>query len=659
MHVLALRIESQGPVRAHANRKLGKPFVQNDRVPDAEKIVGLRNSIVHGLRSSLVRGKGGAPARPGDLETDARLESVLREDVALIIAFLAGPVRTVAIAASLPLLASTSLVLPQTTPSVDTIDRTALSIVGAIHAVFRDHSAEVWPGYDLSKRPYVLYRPDRWALLLNPAGPAPGFSVPPASWSLAGITSRYHAGRFDDLVGQLEFDMELGGEKLVAVPLPPAGASDPKAFPLGVFAFVVHEAFHQYQSESFAEGDSLSEERYPIEDADNTALALLELRLVKAALEAEGKHDSQRADAFVGQFIAVRQERWRTRPYVQGFETYLEAHEGTAKYVEVKALALAAAHSPRDLPDDVRRSLAQGAYPSYLLREIDARTAGGVIKPFDVARNRVYPVGVALGLLLDSRVPDWKKRIQFRDPPCDLFTLLASGRSSTGAEQAKRLDRAKREFGYVNALSAAKRSIEAYRSDFRRELGTFLGQHGIRAVIRSTSRNLRRSRSSTGTRWTMEEGRRLLCNSYVAYTLKGDGFSFSIRNRGVLEEIDTGKTERTTTFFLPSLAGLRLNDAPFPTDWPGAKTFEKLELSSNAFELSATVSATLKLDGTVLAITLHPVSERGASPPNPLVQPDSPHEFELVRLRSLLEYPVHGNMSPGAKRLRHLASAAK
>ena len=40
--------------------------------------------------------------------------------------------------------------------------------------------------------------------------------------------------------------------------------------------------------------------------------------------------------------------------------------------------------------------------------------------------------------------------------------------------------------------------------------------------------------------------------------------------------------------------------------WECARTFEKLELSSDAFELAATVPATLKLDGTVLTITLSP-----------------------------------------------------
>lgn len=514
-----------------------------------------------------------------------------------------------AVVASLTLLGSASPVCPQSISSTDAVDSTSASIVPAIQAVFRSHATKVWPGYDLSQRPYLLYRPDRWALLFNSAGPVPDFTAPPAPWALAGMSSLYHSGRFGDLVGQLEFDLEIGDRKLVAVPLPPVPAGDPEAYPLGVFAFIVHEAFHQYQSESFVEGDSLSEETYPIEDADNTALAFLELRIAKAALEAENKRDSKRANDHVGLLISVRQERWRTRPYVRDFERYLEAHEGTAKYVEVKALALAAAHPNKDLPADVRRSLAQGAHPGCILREIDARSAGGVIKPNDVARNRIYPVGAAFGLLLDSRVPDWKARIQFQKPPCDLFSLIASGHTWMAAEQASRLARAKREFGYVAALSAATRSIAAYRSDFRRELSAFLAQPGIRVEIRSTSRNLRRSRSSTGTRWIMDEGRRLLCVTYHAYTLKGDGFSFSIRDRGVLEEADPSKDVKTTTFFLPSLAELRLDGAPFPTDWREAKTFEKLQLSSGSFELSAAVSARLTNNGAVLSIELSPHKE--------------------------------------------------
>jgi len=39
---------------------------------------------------------------------------------------------------------------------------TLLKVVSGIHATFQQYASDIWPGYDLSTTPYVVYLPDQW-----------------------------------------------------------------------------------------------------------------------------------------------------------------------------------------------------------------------------------------------------------------------------------------------------------------------------------------------------------------------------------------------------------------------------------------------------------------------------------------------------------------
>jgi hypothetical protein len=45
-----------------------------------------------------------------------------------------------------------------------------LRLTGNIVKFFKANAEEVWPGYDLSRRPFLIYVPERWALLVNHSG---------------------------------------------------------------------------------------------------------------------------------------------------------------------------------------------------------------------------------------------------------------------------------------------------------------------------------------------------------------------------------------------------------------------------------------------------------------------------------------------------------
>ena len=77
----------------------------------------------------------------------------------------------------------------------------------------------VWPGYDLSTRPFLVYRPRQWAVLLNPPGEIEGFRPYPTSWPQLGVPALVHLGTTPGLLGQLEFDFTVGPLTTVAIPL--------------------------------------------------------------------------------------------------------------------------------------------------------------------------------------------------------------------------------------------------------------------------------------------------------------------------------------------------------------------------------------------------------------------------------------------------------
>jgi hypothetical protein len=131
-----------------------------------------------------------------------------------------------------------------------------------------------------------------------------GFAPYPASWPQLGAPAAFRTGAIEGLVGQLEFNYKLGNIVTVAVPLADVLPAELDARSRAVFAFVVHEAFHQFQVTAFAGVDSPAEELYPILDARNATYAALELRALADAVQAAERADS--AAAYLREEFASR-----------------------------------------------------------------------------------------------------------------------------------------------------------------------------------------------------------------------------------------------------------------------------------------------------------------------------------------------------------------
>lgn len=181
-------------------------------------------------------------------------------------------------------------------PMADSTDQVVLSVVEAVVEA-ATHAPEPWPGYNAAERPFLVYRVGRWSVLLNPPSPDPseGWLPYPSTWPPLSRPAWFDPDGDPGLVGQLEFDYEVPGAQVVAVPLyedlpPEYGQRE-----LYLYSFIAHEAFHQFQRHCFSDIDTPSEEQYPMLDPVNNALAALELRALKESMQALGQSDSARA----------------------------------------------------------------------------------------------------------------------------------------------------------------------------------------------------------------------------------------------------------------------------------------------------------------------------------------------------------------------------
>jgi hypothetical protein len=180
----------------------------------------------------------------------------------------------------------------QEAPRLAALDSVDVESIAAVASLFQESHDSVWPGYDLSSQPLLIYRPGQWAIVLNPPEDVAGYGPYPASWPPLGAPALLHPGAIGGLVGQLEFDYQVGSTTTVAIPIADNLPDQPQPRVRALFGFVVHEAFHQFQRSAFRGVDEPSEERYPILDRQNNARAALEMRMLEDAVRAVQRLDS-------------------------------------------------------------------------------------------------------------------------------------------------------------------------------------------------------------------------------------------------------------------------------------------------------------------------------------------------------------------------------
>ena len=157
-------------------------------------------------------------------------------------------------------------------------------------------------------------------------------------------------------------------------------------------------------SKSFGEIPWAREERYPILDEVNTALAYLEMALLRDALAPAYARDRARLEGLVRLFAAVRKERWeKGPPFVRSYEQGQEIREGTAQYVQMRCVDLLKDLDYRSSVNGrgVRDALKDLSPLAIRSKDFETRMKGNTVQPDDMIRNRIYPVGATLGFLAD------------------------------------------------------------------------------------------------------------------------------------------------------------------------------------------------------------------------------------------------------------------
>jgi hypothetical protein len=379
------------------------------------------------------------------------------------------------------------------------IDPLLVATVVEAYAVIARADNPVWPGWDASDTPVLLYLPGVQDVLLNHPKPPPGFRrVPselvPASWT---VDVRDGETTFT-LDGQNTSTTVNGIETLVvADPLSnvrpglvqllddprPTREKEPELTvarltmdPYDELAMVVHEAFHVHQARR-APNKAASEAwllEYPWLSAENNALFALEGECLARALGApDGGADEEAAFEAGLEWLAVRAERRAKLPaQAVQYEDGTEFNEGLAKYVEWRASEAfegkPAGAGLRWARGFLRGWDGLGFWRTELLRQLASHSSGETIVNGDPygsggLRFRLYFTGMAQGVLLDRLGAEgWHERIFEGGTTLTglVEEVLAPEASERGAALARAKERCKAPGGFA-AVLARKKELEA------------------------------------------------------------------------------------------------------------------------------------------------------------------------------------------------------
>ena len=510
---------------------------------------------------------------------------------------------------------------PGPTQSEETLtdmERDILRACEGVIRLFASHAGDIWPGYDLARQPFLVYIPERWALLLNCGNAAEGFGPPPPSWPDVGTDVCYKEGQVGNLVGQLAFGYDAGGVRTVAVGFPESMPESFEDLELKMFGYIVHEAFHEHQNEVFGDIEWAREQEYPIEDVENAALAYLEMALLVEAIEAAWADDADLASEATAQFAAVRAHRWaRADSFIATYEGGKETREGTARYVELRCLDFARGldyESSVPGAPPLRDCLAHATLPGSLLDDFRDSMLDGAIPMEDLPRNRIYPVASAQGVLLDYFDVDWQPEAERFTPDFAYAPLLGERLGLSQGNHAELLESAKARHSYPDLLAAAGRSIESHLAAYREALTVFEQQQGSRIEIAFDTNGLYRSRATSATKLVVDRGAHELCDRYDVYTLERDGTFFELHDAGLLEVNDYDGYRKTVVFYAPSVETVTVDGdaitapastAPVPNEREAdVRHFNALRIAGDGFELTHEGPGTIALAAGSIVVDL-------------------------------------------------------
>ena len=488
-------------------------------------------------------------------------------------------------------------------------EKTLLKVAAGIHHIFKNFHDRIWPGYDLSREPYVVYLPEEWVLYLNADQAPDNFFPYPEEWPNLGTQAFIYKGVYKDLAGQFEFDFQIDSVTTFAMGLPKKLLFSFARPTFMLLSTTIHEGFHQYQRHHFGEIPWSREEIYPIQDAQNTALASLEMHILLDALNAMDEGNPEEARELLKQFTAVRTHRWNVSdPYIQKYEQGQEINEGTARFVEMKSMEYALKKTNKEtdavLLNDLKIDLKGLTIKELLEEDIKNRLNGDAVAPEDMLRNRIYPLGSSLGFLFDFLNIDWKRKFQRAGPEISFPGLLLQYFDLEESQLNFYLEKAKSDFEFEQIRQASQNLIQDYLHDYEKAYQKFNSQSGIRVEFSLPSNGLQRFRSSRAKKWVVDQGQITLCLNYNLYSLKKNNVVLEVHNKGVFDQTAWEKKRKKVVFFVDEISSIVVNGETISTDDQLERNFNQIQITGDDFKLEAGVIGQISTKNNKIIIDL-------------------------------------------------------
>ena len=497
-------------------------------------------------------------------------------------------------------------------PNLSTEKLTLLKVVAGINYTFKNYADEIWPGYDLSLNPYIAYLPDEFVLYVNANEPPEGFKPYPSNWPNLGTASYVYYGIYKDLVGQFSFDYQIDSTTVFAMGLPKNLLFSFENPSYVLLSTTIHEGFHQYQHSHFGEIPWAREEKYPIINVENTALASLEMHILEDALKAMFAKNSSKMEELLKQFIAVRDNRWKhSDSYIRKYEQGQEINEGTARYVEMKSigcfLKLDYSKINNNLLTDIEKDHAGISLKKLLIDDMESRLTGIAVAPEDMLRNRIYPVGAFLGFLLDNLQINWKTKFQSAGSEVSFQDMLIEHFAVDTTQLEGYLLTAKKTYHYQKIYATAKNLIEEYTASYEKALDEFNNQQGKRIELTLSNNGLQRNRSSKNKKWIVENGRITLCLNYNLYILKyvmNNELLLEIHDKALIDENDWKTNTKKVVFSSDSISSIILDNKSVELTQDVKQKFKEIIIEGNDFNFEAKIEGNIFFSKNAIFINL-------------------------------------------------------
>jgi len=323
----------------------------------------------------------------------------------------------------------TSLLLAVQTHNHLQIDPLLVRQAAEVWSIIAREDNPVWPGWNATKTPILIYLPGKQDLLINHPKPPDGFIPYTGPVRFPGATMHIKNGpTLIDFDGQNTARDVNGIQTLVVADTisnrrqqllgqTTSEAIENALMPRALDSMLMfaHEAFHVHQfANSKKGGNELALLTYPsLSPENNAGFALEAILLARALRSADPRPDAVR-------WLAIRESRRKAlKPAHAEYEDGTEFNEGLAKYIEWKALEPLAKRKPHpemwliqgftgysDLKGNQDRLLDQMS--GFMTGKTNVNN-----DPFGASpvRMRLYYSGMGAAALLDRLGRDWKTKI--------------------------------------------------------------------------------------------------------------------------------------------------------------------------------------------------------------------------------------------------------